>query len=167
MTIHTFDYASATEQDLGSLLTLFRNASTESDYMAIGEITDMDTLKKVLSNKNLIHFFCYVDDIPVAYCQVIYKAESVNFRSGAKINAVSVLPEQRGKGVGKALLESVVAELQKNSTIKNIHLEVVKDNSIAIGLYKELGFEKVGELKSLFTKHDTLLDIEIYSLLVN
>jgi ribosomal protein S18 acetylase RimI-like enzyme len=103
----------------------------------------------------------------VAYCQVIYKAESENFKSRAKINALAVLPEKRGQGLGKELLKETIATLQKNVTIKNIYLEVVKDNSVAINLYKELGFEKVGELKSLFTKDDTLLDIEIYSLLVN
>ena len=58
---------------MGDLLSLFRNASVEADYMAINEIVDMETLEKVLTNKNLIHFFGYIDDVPIAYCQVIYK----------------------------------------------------------------------------------------------
>ena len=149
------------------LLTMFRNSSVESDYMAIGEINDMETLKKVLHNKNLIHFIGYENAVPVAYCQVMYKSESVNFHSGAKINAIAVLPDMRGKNLGKKLLEETITALQKNTNIKNIYLDVVKNNIVAINLYKKIGFEKIGELKSIFTKNNTLMDVEIYSLLVN
>ena len=167
MIIRAFDPKEENNQAMEALLSLFRNASTESDFMAVGEVNDIDTLKKILQNKNLIHFFGYEEDKPVAYCQVIYKADSVNFNSGAKINALAVLPENRGRGLGKELLEEVVATLQKNHLIKNIYLEVVKDNIVAVNLYKEIGFEKVGELKSMFTKNNTLMNIEIYSILVN
>lgn len=167
MYIHIFDYAQIENQDLNSLLILFRNSVIKSDYMAFGEVGDMDTLKKILSNKNLIHFFGYDENIPVGYCQIIYKAESSNFKSGAKINALSVHPEKRGRGLGKKILKEVITELQKNNNIKNIYLDVVKDNIIATNLYRELGFKKVGELKSIFTKDNILMDIEIYSLLIN
>jgi ribosomal protein S18 acetylase RimI-like enzyme len=165
MTVRIFDQAKASDLDYEDLLSLFRSATTESDYMATGEITDLQTLEKVLYNKNLIHFFAYEGNLPVAYCQVTYKADSKNFNSGAKINALAVLPEQRGKGLGKQLLKEVIVTLQKNPTIKNIYLDVVKDNTVAVNLYTELGFQKTGELKSLFTKNGALLDIEIYSLL--
>lgn len=167
MTIHTFDYPKASELDKEALLSFFRNASLESDYMALGEIADKETLERVLQNKNLIHFFGYEGDAPVAYCQVVYKADSVNFHSGAKIQALSILPARRGQGLGTELLTAVIATLKKNTRIKNIHLEVVKENTVAKDLYKALGFEKTGELKSLFTKNDTVMDIEMYSLLVN
>lgn len=166
MNIHILDNTKISEQDMESLLSMFRSSSAESDYMAIGEINDTETLKKVIHNKNLIHFIGYEDNVPVAYCQVIYKTESINFNSGAKINAISVIPEKRGKGLGKKLLKETVAILQKNVNIKNIYLDVVKDNIVAINLYKKIGFEKTGELKSIFTKNNTLMDIEIYSMLV-
>lgn len=167
MIIRSFDRTQTASQDMVALLELFRNSTSKDDYMAIGEITDQETLEKILYNKNLIHFFGYEGGSPVAYCQVVYKSDSVNFHSGAKIQALSVLPERRGQGLGTALLSEVVATLQKNTRIKNIHLEVVKENSVAVSLYKKLGFEKTGELKSMFTKHGALLDIEMYSLLVN
>jgi len=167
MNVRIFDSQNIDNNEMEALLSLFRNSSTESDYMSIGEINDMDTLKKVLLNKNLIHFFGYVDTFPVSYCQVIHKAESVNFNSGAKINAMSVLPEKRGLGLGRELLKEAISTLQKNVKIKNIYLDVVKENIIAINLYKEVGFEKVGELKNNFKKDNVLMDIEIYSLQVN
>lgn len=167
MIVRTFDPIKFTEYDIEALLSLFLNSSTESGYMAIGEINTIETLKQVLQNQNLVLFFGYEENMPIAYCQVLYKNKSLNFNSGAKINAVSVLPTKRGEGLGKQLLEETVASLQKNVNIKNIYLDVVKDNHVAVNLYKAIGFEKVGELKSIFTKNTTLMDIEIYSLLVN
>lgn len=167
MIINKLDITRINEQEMEALLSMFRNSSLDSDYMAIGEIDNLETLTKVLNNKNLIHFIGYEDNVPVAYCQIVYKSESVNFNSGAKINAISVLPSKRGNGFGKILLNEAILDLKKNNTIKNIYLDVVKDNIIAINLYKKLGFEKTGELKSIFTKDNTLIDIEIYSLLVN
>lgn len=167
MDIRIFDHNNTNENELESLLSLFCNSSMNEDYTSVGEIGDMDTLKKVLSKPNLIHFFGYQENIPVAYCQVIHKTESANFSSGAKINSIAVLPESRGQGLGKELLQEVVDTLRKNENIKNIYLDVVKDNVIAVNLYKEVGFEKVGELKNIFKKDNTLMDIEIYSLQVN
>ena len=167
MIVHIFDRTKPNTLDREGLLSLFRNATTESDYMAMDEIRDLETLDAVLNKQNLIHFFGYDENIPIAYCQVIHKSGSVHFKSGAKINALSVLPEWRGKGLGRKLLEKVIATLAKNHVIKNIYLEVVKDNVTAVNLYKGVGFKKTGELESLFTKNDTLLDIEIYSLLIN
>ena len=167
MNVRIFDQNNIDNSEMEALLSLFYNSSIEPDYMSIGEISDMDTLKKVLLKPNLIHFFSYIDNSPVAYCQVIHKPESVNFNSGAKINAISVLPERRGQGLGRELLVEVITTLQKDVNIKNIYLDVVKDNVIAVNLYKEVGFEKVGELKNIFKKDDLLMDIEIYSLQVN
>jgi len=167
MIIRVLNYAQASEQEKKALLHLFKNVSTDTDFMATGEVENIDILNTILQNKNLVHFFGYEDNTPVAYCQVIHKPESVNFNSGAKINAISVLPERRGQGLGRELLVEVITTLQKDVNIKNIYLDVVKDNVIAVNLYKEVGFEKVGELKNIFKKDDTLMDIEIYSLQVN
>lgn len=167
MRIHKLDNTKIDNQEMEALLSMFRNSSAVSDYMAIGEINTLETLHKVLNNKNVIHFIGYEDNAPVAYCQIIYKSESVNFNSGAKINAISVLPEKRRGGFGEAILNEAILDLKKNNTIKNIYLDVVKDNTAAVNLYKKLGFEKTGELKSIFTKDNILFDIEIYSLLIN
>jgi len=153
------------EQELVSLFPLFRDSLLETDYMAIGEIVDIETLKKVLSNKNLIHFIAFEEELPIGYCQVIYKEHSVNFNSGAKINALSVMPNKRSGGVGSMLLEKTIQELRKNKKVKNIYLDVVKENIVAKKLYENAGFIKVGELKNMFTKDEILMDIEIYSLL--
>jgi ribosomal protein S18 acetylase RimI-like enzyme len=51
-----------------------------------------------------------------------------------------VLPEYRGRGYGRQLLESVIRTIQSQSD-KRIMLDVDTDNTNAIGLYRSCGFE--------------------------
>lgn len=164
ITIKQIIYNKLSDSEKDLLLDMFTKSSLKGDYMALGEVDSISVLNKILENKNLIHFVIYTDGIPTGYCQVIYKADSINFNTGAKINAISIVGEKRGLGLGEKLLEESIKILKENTKIKNIYLDVVKDNVIAVNMYKKFGFKKAGELKNLFTKNGTLMDIEIYSL---
>jgi ribosomal-protein-alanine N-acetyltransferase len=59
----------------------------------------------------------------------------------------------RGHGIGKALLETIISE-SKIYGKKNITLEVNKKNIIAINLYDSFGFEKVGERSKYYNGTD-------------
>jgi ribosomal protein S18 acetylase RimI-like enzyme len=165
MTINKIDESKLSKTELEALLSMFINSYSKEDYMASREVTDLEALKKILQNDHLVHFIAYDGITPIAYCQIVHMADSVNFNSGAKINAIAVLPEKRGLGIGTQLLETVIDYLKSNPKIKNIYLGVANENKAAIELYKKLGFIKVGELKNTFTKNDVLMDIETYSLL--
>jgi GNAT superfamily N-acetyltransferase len=51
------------------------------------------------------------------------------------IGGIAVVPEQRGNGIGRALMEAVLAEAPGEVT-----LEVIEQNEPAIALYESLGF---------------------------
>lgn len=63
------------------------------------------------------------------------------------IGAFYVLPEYRGKGVGKILLEKAIERHQKNPDISKILIEVNPLQKVAHNLYLSFGFKKVGEYK--------------------
>jgi ribosomal protein S18 acetylase RimI-like enzyme len=165
MTIEKLDTENISTKELEELLSLFINSYSKDDYMASREVTDLDTLRGIIENKNLVHFIAYEENIPLAYCQIMHMADSVNFNSGAKINAVAVLPNKRGLGIGTRLLQTVIDYLKSNPKIRNIHLGVASANTGAKEIYKKLGFVKVGELQNTFRKDDVLMSIEMYSLL--
>ncbi|MEV7866270.1 GNAT family protein [Streptomyces sp. NPDC088124] len=80
--------------------------------------------------------------IDVASDQVVGHA-SVRFdaeRSGGRIGRVIVAPEARGKGVGAAMLASVLATAFGELGLERVELGVWTDNSSAIRLYEGLGF---------------------------
>ncbi len=64
------------------------------------------------------------------------------------IHDISVRPECRGLGVGKMLMDTIEAKARDLRCCK-ITLEVRRDNAVARGLYRKLGFDRstVGEQK--------------------
>jgi len=59
--------------------------------------------------------------------------------------AMSVQPKSRKKGVGTALLQSVMDWAKENPVIEKVTLEVFATNQPAIGLYKKIGFLEEGQ----------------------
>jgi RimJ/RimL family protein N-acetyltransferase len=57
---------------------------------------------------------------------------------------MSVQPQFRGKGIGTALLQSLIDWAEENPTIEKLCLVVFATNKPAIGLYKKLGFLEEG-----------------------
>lgn len=63
---------------------------------------------------------------------------------GVPSPAISLLPEYRGRGLGKRLLAGLLEEL-RSSGFDRVTLAVQKANYAACKLYTGLGFETVGE----------------------
>ncbi|WGD38654.1 ribosomal protein S18-alanine N-acetyltransferase [Lysinibacter sp. HNR] len=59
------------------------------------------------------------------------------------IQTIAVLPEWRGRGLARRMLEMLLGEAQSRGA-REIFLEVRKDNPVAEGLYQSLGFERIG-----------------------
>lgn len=55
---------------------------------------------------------------------------------------IALLPEVRGRGIGRAILEEILAEGREKNLLVRIHVE---HNNPALRLYHRLGFEKIEE----------------------
>ena len=69
------------------------------------------------------------------------------------VTNIAVTKEARGRGIGKALVETLVA-FAKDKSLAFISLEVRQSNAPAIALYKKFGFEDMGKRKA-FYQHPT------------
>jgi ribosomal-protein-alanine N-acetyltransferase len=80
--------------------------------------------------------------------------------TAADILTVGVVPEHRGKGIAKALMELITdwAKIQGSTAMM---LEVKIDNADAIGLYESLGYSKLNVRKDYF---GTGLDAQVMRL---
>ena len=67
----------------------------------------------------------------------------------ADILTVGVVPEQRGKGIAKALMAQIT-DWAKSQGTTAMMLEVKVDNVEAIGLYESLGYSKLNIRKNYF-----------------
>jgi ribosomal protein S18 acetylase RimI-like enzyme len=66
----------------------------------------------------------------------------------------AVVPEMRGKGVGKKLVEAAL-DLYVNESVNRAMLEAISNNESAIKLYSGCGYEVVDELT--FLQHDEVV----------
>jgi len=71
---------------------------------------------------------------------------------GGKVElaAIYLYPEFQGKGIGSALLQQAIKELEG---IKEIYINVEKDNKIGMAFYEAKGFEIVKEFDDEFDGH--------------
>lgn len=75
---------------------------------------------------------------------------SVNEKGQAELSAVYLLPEYQGEGIGSALLNTGIKKLEN---VREIHLDVEKDNTIGTAFYKAKGFKTVDEYDDNFDGH--------------
>jgi RimJ/RimL family protein N-acetyltransferase len=68
---------------------------------------------------------------------------------------ISVLQAYAGQGLGKALLEYMIAWAERSGVVRKINLKVRVDNIAAIRLYERMGWVHEGR-----TTRDTLIDGE-------
>lgn len=66
---------------------------------------------------------------------------------------LALLPEARGKGSGRALMEEMIAHARATGAHK-LELEVWPDNGRAVALYSSLGFEVEGFRRDHYRRRD-------------
>ena len=57
---------------------------------------------------------------------------------------IGVAEEYRGRGIGEALIQTLLDWAARTTSIEKVTLDVFADNTRAIGLYKKLGFIEEG-----------------------
>ncbi len=70
-------------------------------------------------------------------------------RLSGRIYTLAVAPSERGRGTGRRLLETLLAQLHARGAAR-IFLEVAEANEAAIALYKRFGFIDIGKLPDYY-----------------
>jgi [ribosomal protein S18]-alanine N-acetyltransferase len=63
-----------------------------------------------------------------------------------------ILPGRRGRGGGRMLMETAMSAVP--AEVHKVELEVFPDNEVAIGLYREFGFEEEGLRRDHYRRED-------------
>jgi ribosomal-protein-alanine acetyltransferase len=67
----------------------------------------------------------------------------------AEIMTVAVAASARGRGLGRRLMEALLAEA-KSAQLSQVMLEVAVDSAAAIALYRSLGFAGIGQRRGYY-----------------
>lgn len=102
-----------------------------------------ETIKK-MENGVIVKLLLLVDDVVVGTTEVGLGTRTHTHVGGL---GLSVDFSVRGLGLGRLLLETVIAEAKKElKGLRMIELSVFAINDIAISLYKSYGFQEVGRV---------------------
>jgi ribosomal protein S18 acetylase RimI-like enzyme len=84
----------------------------------------------------------FLDDVPVGIAVCFFGLSTFRALPLLNIHDLAVLPQHRGRGVGRALLAAVEEHARRHDCCK-LTLEVQEDNPRARALYDRFGFEDV------------------------
>lgn len=80
-------------------------------------------------------------------------------------NSVYVKADQRGKGIGKLLLQPLI-DAAKERKLHTIIAGIVADNEASIALHKQFGFVEAAHFKEVGYKFDKWLDLKFLQLII-
>ena len=104
----------------------FGTSDTEAQRMA-----DDD-----LASAEAVAFLALRDGQPVG------RLSALREEGGIYLRSFGVLPDERGRGIGRALLAATIAAFWREGA-RHFSLDVVTDNSDALALYRSVGFREV------------------------
>ena len=128
-----------TEEHLDQLVPLFDGYRVfykqDSDHSAAKKF-----LEKRIVNDESVVFLAFLEQKAVGFTQLFRSFSSVAMAPILILNDLYVIPEQRGKGIGEALLTHAKTYCQQLN-FRGLALETAMDNP-AQKLYERLGWEK-------------------------
>ncbi len=83
----------------------------------------------------------------VGYCISALEKRGETLRG--HILSIAVMPEYRGRGIGKRLLSSCETLLRKRGA-RYVYLEVEEDNLVAKRLYEKMGYKVAGRIEKYY-----------------
>jgi len=91
-----------------------------------------------------------------------YQLEPAVFRHVLSELTIAVDPDYQGKGLGKKLFQTLLADVQSNRTeILRVELIARETNSRAIQLYEKLGFKIEGRFEKRIRNNSTSFEADI------
>ena len=129
----------ATVADLDRLLDLIR-AYHDFEGIAHSRGRMSDAIRPLLGNSELGRIWLItLDDQIIGYTALCF-GYSIEFAGrDAFVDELFVVSEQRGRGIGRQVLELIRTEARQLD-VKALHLEVARDNHQAQRLYRAVGF---------------------------
>ena len=103
----------------------------------------------LLTNYNTIALVARADNEVVGF--IITQIEIESDKLFGHIITLNVPPIYRRKGIGSKMLKEI-EEILKQKGIVECQLEVREDNSIALKLYQNRGYQKMGKLENYYGK---------------
>jgi L-amino acid N-acyltransferase YncA len=109
---------------------------------------------------------CDEDGAPLGFAYAAPYRLRAAYRYTAE-DSVYVAPQAMGRGVGRAVLEPVIAACRARGLRQLVAVIGDSGNAGSIGLHRALGFQPAGVLAALGYKHGRWIDVALMQLALN
>ena len=100
-----------------------------------------ERLKSDLADQNTDYYFIEHEQKVVGFVKLRNNLDTdIPIENSAELEKVYVLPEYKGKGIGKLALKETIKRVEERGK-SNLFLCVIDTNESAIAFYEKLGFE--------------------------
>lgn len=147
----------ADEKDALLMLNMYIDVHNETDYLlAYGdectftEEQEAGFLKMMSESGRDVQLMAFIDGDPAGCASLASLGNKIKIRHRSELG-ISILKEYWNLGIGYQLMKSII-ECAVKAGFEQIELEVVSDNTTAIGLYKKFGFKEFGRNPKGFKK---------------
>ena len=158
------------KKDLPELLRYINEISSEQTFVSCQgeqltlnqESEWLDKQLEGIKNHNVIHLVVEINGKISGVSGVNMSTVTIGKHVG--VFGISIAKDFRTQGIGKILIEKVVAEAKTNlPQLKILVLGVFSNNPIAKKLYEEFGFKEYGRLpKGVLHREEYVDDIKMY-----
>lgn len=152
--------------DAAALIDATKTAGTQSDNLLFGEgefrVTEdqeRETIRKMGQRDDAAMLVGKILGEIAGVAQVIPVGSVRRTRHRGRI-AIMVLKEYWGTGVGTAMMNELL-KFAEGVGLEQLELEVRSDNISGIGLYKKMGFSKVGVMPRYYKFESGYADADI------
>lgn len=130
----------ATEEDIDNLVNLITAFRDHLGQQIPCKAEILGSLKRLLAKDNVEFLVAYAQTgVAVSYTQVRYYYSLWSTGFEAQIEDLFVLPDQRRRGCGSRLVQSVVCRAREHGC-RLIVLNTNEQNTSALHLYTKIGF---------------------------
>jgi ribosomal protein S18 acetylase RimI-like enzyme len=98
---------------------------------------------------------------------VLVRTSNEKLAHNAEVCGMYVTPTFRGRGVGRALLDTVIAHARTFGHLRKLTLSVTASNAAAIALYQSRGFVSYGLERDALCVDGVFHHTELYALPLN
>ena len=137
--------------DASELWKYYNKAIKETEFLSrinpVGLSDERRWLAGVLigiRKKNRAHLLAVCGGKIVGSCSVERQITDTTRHIGTY--GIAILDGYKGYGLGRKMSDNVIALAKKELRLEMLQLSVYSRNTIAIGLYKKLGFRKIGSI---------------------
>jgi L-phenylalanine/L-methionine N-acetyltransferase len=145
-------------QDHAAIHGIFTSPHVINGTMRIPHQSFDSIAKRLEPNDEIIKLVACVEDDVVGYAELITHPSAPRHRHAAELNMVVVHADWQGKGIGSALMSTIIDLTDNWLQITRVGLVVWNSNEGAVKLYQKYGFVLEGTLKQFVFREGTYED---------